>query len=149
MKKEIKIVLISTFLLCILIIVLSMTIFAKSTMYFDSIKSLAREKFDWDDEQYNGWKCTDFSRETEKWFETELNVPCLLVYGSTNDTGHVWNLVYLYGDWREFESTSLCFQNPSEKYNINDISQGYYINGKIQTKHHLKCGPYSNYIKGE
>ena len=100
----------------------------------ESIENKIREKYNWDDQQYDGWDCSNKSVECEKYFETELGYSCYFVYGDrdrgTDDwAAHMWNFVEIDGAFYEFESTALQFRKVSDKYNILDMQEGFYVNG--------------------
>ena len=78
--------------------------------------------------------CAFTSLECERYFETVHHLPCYLVYGhrdfeTDNWTAHIWNIVVIDGVPHEFESTSLVFKMVSEKYTIQDMQEGFYVNG--------------------
>jgi len=84
---------------------------------------------DWNED----WDCSDTSVECEKYFETH-GYTCYLVYGDrglgTDEwIGHMWNIVIIDGKPYEFESTTLHFMKVSDKYNIQTIQEGFYVNG--------------------
>lgn len=79
-------------------------------------------------------KCSDTTIECEKYFETVHHLPCYLVYGhrdfGTDDwAAHMWNIVMMDGVPYEFESTTFVFKDVSETYTIQDIQEGFYMNG--------------------
>lgn len=90
-----------------------------------------RQNYNWDDEEYQDWCCSEKSLECEKYFETVEGLPCYLVYGISEDhtVAHMWNIVMVNGIPYEFESTNLNFQKTSDGYIVQDIQEGFYKNG--------------------
>lgn len=79
-------------------------------------------------------KCSITSKECERYFETVHRLPCYFVYGhrdfGTDDwTAHMWNIVMIDGVPYEFESTTFVFKDVSETYTIQDMQEGFYVNG--------------------
>lgn len=107
----------------------------------------------WKSPEYLGWVCANKSVECEKYFETKLGLSCYLVYGRMNypngtiEAAHMWNIVIINDKPWEFESTCLQFQKMSDKYIVDCIQEGFYVNGVK----YEKCQPLDNWesIKNE
>jgi len=119
------------------LIIMLFILFSPSQL--NNIENGIREEYNnWDDPQYVGWDCSNKSVECEKYFETKLNYSCFLVYGirhkEDHDVGHMWNLVEIDSTFYEFESTTLKFCKVSDRYNVQTMQEGDYINGIRQGK---------------
>ena len=78
--------------------------------------------------------CSDTSIKCEEYFETIHHLPCYLVYGhrgfGTDDwIAHIWNIVMIDGVPYEFESGTLVFKEVSETYTVQDMQEGFYVDG--------------------
>ena len=79
-------------------------------------------------------KCSITAVKCEEYFETVHHLPCYLVYSQRyfKDDGwmaHMWNVVTIDGVPYEFESTALAFEKVSEKHTIQDMQEGFYMDG--------------------
>ena len=79
--------------------------------------------------------CSLTSVKCEEYFETVYHLPCYLVYGhrdfGTDDwTAHMWNVVMIDSVPYEFESTTLVFKDVSDTYTIQDMQEGFYVDGE-------------------
>ena len=94
---------------------------------------------------FNRWKhapyvlskhdCSDMSQEVEAYVETQLGLDCYFVYGHRNDCNgtvagaHIWTLIKINNKFYEFDSTCLTFVPMSKKYMVDDVQQGFYVDG--------------------
>lgn len=87
----------------------------------------------WEDNPYVSGKhnCKAMSFEVEEYWETVKGYDCYIVYGSNLNplTAHMWTIIKIDGNLYEFESTCLSFQSESNKYQVDDVQHGHYING--------------------
>jgi len=98
----------------------------------ESEENMIKEYFhNWEDNPYVAGvhDCSDMSKEVEKYWEVERGYNCHIIYGHHKNKYHVWNIVNISGTWYEFESTCLSFQKTSEKYKIDYVIYGDYIDG--------------------
>ena len=73
----------------------------------------------------------------EEFFETQMGLDSYLIYGHRYDSdgemiGHVWVVVMINGEPKEFEASTLQFKQVSEKYILGYIQEGRYIQGVEQ-----------------
>ena len=78
--------------------------------------------------------CSVTSKECERYFETVHHLSCYFVYGHkgfrTDDwTAHRWNIVMIDDVPYEFESTSLVFKEVSKEYAVQDVQEGFFVDG--------------------
>jgi len=79
-------------------------------------------------------KCSITAVKCDEYFETVHHLPCYLVYGQRylvdgDWKAHMWNIVMINGVPYEFESTSLEFWEVSEKYTVQCVQEGFYVDG--------------------
>jgi len=115
-------------------------------------------------EHFNNWQddpyvihvhdCTEMASECEEYFETFYGWDCYFIYGHKEDdngsitVAHKWNIVKINNKWYEFESTCLNFQKTSEKYIVDSIQHGFYVDGVKQNKTQ-NFDDWENFFKGK
>lgn len=116
----------------ITVVILAGTLFAIQNMDTTRLSNGAKVHFsNWDRQDRD---CSDTSIKCEEYFETIHHLPCYLVYGhrglGTDDwTAHIWNIVMIDGVPYEFESQTLVFKEVSETYTVQDMQEGFYVDG--------------------